>query len=251
MKRALDKFSAQSETYRKFRPIYPEALYGDILTLVPSKGKCWDCGTGNGQVAVALSEHFESVSASDLSAQQIAHAEKRDNIVYSVERAENTGFSSDQFDLITVAQAFHWFDFRAFNQEAKRVSKNGGIVGIWGYGLLRISEPLDLLVDHFYHQVVGPYWDRERRHVDNRYESVPFDFEPIDLVTDHAITVHWDLRHLEGYFNSWSSVQNYMKENSNKNPVSHLMKDLAPLWKGDVKKEVTFPIFMKLGRVVK
>lgn len=250
MKKALDKFSEQSDAYKKFRPTYPDTLYADILAFANAREACWDCGTGNGQVAVELSKHFDRVVATDLSVEQIRNAEKRRNISYKVERAEHTSFKDDQFDLITVAQAFHWFDFSAFNKEARRVSKNGGLVSIWGYGLLRISPPIDQLIDHFYYYTVGPYWDAERKHVDNSYSDVEFDFEPIDVESDQGIAAEWDLKHLEGYLNSWSSVHNYIRE-KNKNPVIELVRSLGALWDDNSKKRAVFPIFMKMGRVIK
>ncbi|NHF57772.1 class I SAM-dependent methyltransferase [Flavobacteriaceae bacterium TP-CH-4] len=251
MKKALDIFSEQSDAYKKFRPAYPMELYSDILKHVPDTACCWDCGTGNGQVALVLSHYFDEVFATDISEAQLARAERRDTIRYKVERAEHTSFDDNTFDLITVAQALHWFDFQAFNKEVRRVSKNGGLISAWGYGLLKISEPIDKVINHFYRQVVGLYWNSERRHVENSYGSIPFDFREIPVESERAVTVQWGLAHLEGYFNSWSSVQSFKRYNKGKNPVKDLMNNIRPLWGSDEKRKINFPIFMKLGRVLK
>jgi len=250
MESPKDKFSSQSSTYKKFRPTYPDELYDAILKTVKSRNECWDCGTGNGQVAVELSKHFKKVYAADLSKKQIDNAEKRENIFYSVGTAEKTEFEDNKFDLITLAQAAHWFNMEAFNTEMRRVSKNGGIVCVWGYGLLRINDPINKLIDKFYNDIIGPYWDPERRHIENEYDSLNFDFNELDTPKDLFIKIRWTLREFEGYLNSWSSVQNY-KELKKENPVTWMMDNLKKLWGENVQKEVRFPIFMKMGVVSK
>ncbi len=251
MKKPLDVFSAQSDGYKKFRPTYPLALYDAILSHVESTDCCWDCGTGNGQVAVSLAPHFRRVYATDISEAQLALAEKKDAITYRVERGEKTTFDENTFDLITVAQALHWFDFDAFYREVVRVSKNGAVIAIWGYGLLRITEPLNRQIDRFYSEVIGPYWNAERKHIDSAYESIPFPFTEIPTPSKHVIRIEWDLAHLEGYFNSWSSVQHYRRQHSGRDPLKAFMSKLQNVWGPEEKKSVCFPIFMKMGRVFK
>lgn len=250
MKASKDKFSTQSDAYKKFRPTYPDELYEVILSTVKSRNECWDCGTGNGQVAVELSKHFKKVYATDLSQNQIDNAEKRENILYAVGTAEKTGFDDNKFDLVTVAQAAHWFHIDAFNKEVRRVCKNGGIVCVWGYGLLRINDPINKLIDEFYNDIIGPYWDPERRHIENGYNSLNFDFSELDTPKNLFIRTQWTLPEFEGYLNSWSSVQNY-KELKKENPVTWMMDNLKKLWGENVQKEVRFPIFMKMGVVRK
>ena len=243
-----DHFSKQSKTYKKFRPTYPIQLYDEILNHVSELGTCWDCATGNGQVAVELAKHFENVYATDLSKGQLRHSESRPNIHYKAERAEATLFDDNSFDLITVAQAIHWFDHIAFNTEANRVLKPNGIIAIWGYGLLRIDPKIDLLIDTFYQNTIGPYWDEERRHIDHAYSTIPFDFEEIKTYTQFNIKAKWTLKQLEGYLNSWSSVQNYLQVHDGENPVIGLIEHVSTLWDQHTPKEVNFPIFLYLGK---
>lgn len=251
MKKALDIFSNQANTYKKYRPTYPQELYDEILKHVPQKFSCWDCATGNGQVAVVLSKYFNEVFATDISKQQLAAAEKADNIVYKVERAEATGFTANKFDLITVAQAMHWFDMEAFNSEVKRVAKNEGIVAVWGYGLLRVDKEIDNYLTTFCNKTLGPYWNPERKHVDNAYNSIIFNFEQINKEKAMDITTHWTLEQLEGYLNSWSSVQNFIRQHRGHNPVLELIESIKTLWGNKKERKVDFPIFLKIGRVIK
>ncbi|HEY8970258.1 MAG TPA: class I SAM-dependent methyltransferase, partial [Puia sp.] len=108
-----DNSSSQSDKYAQFRPTYPDALYAYLLSVVPARDSAWDCGTGNGQVARVLAQSFRKVAATDISPQQIEHAFVHERIEYSVQPAEGTSFPDNSFDLITVAQAIHWFDFDA------------------------------------------------------------------------------------------------------------------------------------------
>tara|TARA_R110002020_G_scaffold174764_3_gene366412 strand:+ start:324 stop:1307 length:984 start_codon:yes stop_codon:yes gene_type:complete len=250
MKKALDRFSHQSKAYKDHRPTYPEELFKYIYSFCNAKNTCWDCGTGNGQVAIVLSKSFAHVFASDISKQQIRHAVHRDNIEYSVQRAEQTSFVSDSFDLITVAQAVHWFDLEAFNHEVQRVLKPNGIIAIWGYGLLRINSEIDPIILHFYNNIIGAYWDKERDYIDLKYSTIPFNFNEIHIKDTFKIETSWTLLELEGYFNSWSSVQNFMKKNNGQNPVDQLIKDISLKW-NTPRQKITFPIFMRLGRNAK
>ncbi|MEO9965819.1 MAG: class I SAM-dependent methyltransferase [Reichenbachiella sp.] len=251
MKNPLDRFSIQSEAYKKYRPVYPAALYNEILSLVNQREKCWDCATGNGQVAEVLSTEFQQVEASDISEKQLERAPKISNVNYSIQRAERTSFPDSQFDLITVAQAIHWFDFEAFNQEIKRLAKPGGIVAIWGYALLKVQPGIDEIITDFDANIVGPYWDVERRHIDAEYDTIPFCFNPIEAGKQFAIEAVWNTNHLEGYFNSWSCVQNYKQNNNGENPVPDLMIRLKEYWSEGESKKVTFPVFLKMGRIEK
>ncbi len=72
-----DSFSGHSAQYAQYRPHYPEAFYSFLVQLIPERNHAWDCGTGNGQVAVALSSYFKKVVATDISANQLAQAPKQ------------------------------------------------------------------------------------------------------------------------------------------------------------------------------
>ena len=161
-----DNLSEQSEQNLQFSPTYPKELYEFLLSLVEKKDAAWDCGTGNGQVAIELAKHFKQVYATDISEKQIKNAIQCDNILYKVEAAEETSFPGKSFDLITVAQAIHWVDFDAFYKEVKRTLKPGGILAVIGYALLHIDEDTDKVITKFYKKIIGSFLDPERRYID-------------------------------------------------------------------------------------
>src|SRR5690606_38991403 len=120
-------FGAVAADYAAFRPTYPEALFAWLAAESPGHALAWDCATGNGQAALALAEHFDAVLATDVSAAQLTHAPPHPHVRYAVAPAEAAPLADASADLVTVAQAFHWFDRDAFFAEAGRVLRPGGL----------------------------------------------------------------------------------------------------------------------------
>jgi len=241
-----DNFSTGSDQYALFRPTYPAALFGYLLSLVPRRERAWDCGTGNGQVAVMLAESFGRVEATDISAAQLKSAVPHERVSYSVQPAEKTFFPDDAFDLITVAQAIHWFDFDAFYREVERTIRPGGVLAVIGYDRPRISPAVDAVLDRFYHDVVGPFWDRERRYIDEQYRTIPFPYPEI-AAPPFSIDVEWSFGHLIGYIGTWSAVKHYQKAKG-EDPVEGIHADLKKNWGGDVVKKARFPILLRVAK---
>ena len=244
-----DNFSTQSDKYAKFRPTYPSDLFAFLNESVPDKFNTWDCGTGNGQVAFELAKTFDNVFATDISQQQIDNALQADNISYSVQPAEKTNFDNGLFDLIVVAQAIHWFDFDKFYAEVSRTAKDNALLCVVGYGKLEINGQIDYLISDFYENVIGRYWDKERKYIDENYKTIPFPFDEIQK-PNLAITQHWTLEHLIGYLNTWSAVKHFIKENDF-NPVDKLKTEIEKYWDYEQIKKVSFPLFLRIGRITK
>ena len=243
-----DLFSTQAEGYAKYRPVYPKELFDYILQFVAEKNTAWDCATGNGQAAYALAPHFKKVIATDISEKQLLLAKPHPNIQYQISPAEHTNFPDNSFELITVAQAYHWFKFDAFEKEVKRVAKKNAVIAVWGYNLFSTNDvAINALIKRFYTEIVGPYWDAERKYIDDNFNTVPFNFTPLPT-KDFFIKTVWSKDDVVGYLNSWSAVQHFI-DDKKYNPVDDIVNDLDILWK-DVKT-VTFPVFLKLGRIVK
>ncbi len=116
--------------------------------------KAWDCATGTGQSAIGLSDYFSEIIATDASRTQIENANKTRGVTYHVATAENSKIESNSIDLITVAQAFHWFNIDAFSKEANRVLKAEGIIAIWTYNLLSVHKEIDEIINHLYNSIL-------------------------------------------------------------------------------------------------
>lgn len=247
---AKDLFSDQSKTYAKYRPTYPQELFDYILQFVEEKKCAWDCGTGNGQAANILADYFQKVIATDISEAQISNAVRKPNIEYHICPAEQTPFDDNSFDLITVATAYHWFHWKQFRNEARRVGKNNAVIAAWAYNTFSSKdENINELIQHFYNDVVYAYWDTERRHVENSYAAVDFDYDLLPT-KDFEINLNWTKEQFIGYMNSWSATRNYIKANHSV-PTDLIRKQLDEIWNGEEAKPVYFPVFLKLGRIIK
>jgi ubiquinone/menaquinone biosynthesis C-methylase UbiE len=122
---ARDTFGEKSEDYARLRPRYPAALLRWLAGQCQGHQAAWDCATGNGQAAVGLAPFFGVVHATDRSPAQIAQAMAAPNVIFSVQAAEQTSLPDHAVDLVTTAQALHWFHYPSFWPEVR--SAEGGI----------------------------------------------------------------------------------------------------------------------------
>jgi SAM-dependent methyltransferase len=241
-----DLFSAYAADYAQFRPQYPSAFIKYISRLIRYRGVVWDCGCGNGQFSLGLADHFQLVLASDISAEQVAKAPGHKGILYTVQPAEQTDFPDEFFDMVVVAQAIHWFNHDAFYLEAHRVMGPKAVLVAIGYGLMRISPEVDVVLHHFYQNITGPYWEPERIYIDEAYQNLPFPFEPIE-VPAFEMPCEWTLGQMMGFLNTWSAVKKYEQENG-VNPLSLVSYDFEKAWGGEKRRKVVFPLFVRAGR---
>jgi len=243
-----DHFSSASGRYAAFRPDYPASLYGWLAGLCAEHDTAWDCATGSGQAAQGLAPHFRCVVATDASAEQIRHAAPHPGVDYRVAPAEASGLADRSIDLVTVAQAAHWFDLPCFYAEVARVFKPGGVIALWGYGRMVLPGELDVPFQRFYDEAVGPYWPPERALIDDGYRSLAFPFAAIDAPAFN-IEVSWTLPRFLDYLSTWSAVKRYIAS-QHEDPLPALGAALQPLW-GDMARarDLRWPIFLRTGRL--
>lgn len=243
-----DNFSAIAASYANWRPEYPEALFIFLASLTKEHDTALDCGTGNGQAAKHLAAYFKEVQATDISAAQLQHAVAMPNIHYSISTAEQTIFPDNYFDIICAAQAAHWFNHAIFYKEAERILKPGGIIAFVGYALLEVDKEIDAIIQFLYKDTLGQYWDKERKHIDDRYRSLPFPYTTIPA-PQFEINCNWNLPQLLGYLNTWSALSHY-KKITHEDPLQPLLPALQKAWGNeDLVKAVRFPIISKIAAV--
>jgi len=189
-------FTKQAAVYAAARPAYPKDLFTKLASLTAHHRLAWDVGTGNGQAAIGVSistpcdpalqracsyikwlgscvvqvaEHYDSVLATDVSAEQLLRAVAHPKVQYlhtpdamPGEDLVTTLGGEGSVDLITVAEAVHWFDLPAFYGVARRVLRRpGGVIAVWGYNY-RISPVEDMMARFF--NTTLPYWDPRARY---------------------------------------------------------------------------------------
>lgn len=243
-----DHFSGSAALYASNRPTYPAELFVWLAETTERHERAWDCGTGNGQAAVALAAHFGEVVATDPSHAQLAHATRAERIHYAAMTAEDGALASRSVQLITVAQALHWFKLPRFYAEVARVLVPGGTLAVWTYGLLSISPEIDVLIGSFYRDTLRGYWPQERALVDAGYAGVPFPFAE-RAAPVFRMTRNWTLTQLSGYLDTWSAVSEFRRVNG-ENPVGRFVAALEPMW-GDraTARRVTWPLELKVGTI--
>jgi ubiquinone/menaquinone biosynthesis C-methylase UbiE len=242
-----DQFSEQACVYAAFRPDYSESIFIFLNDLVTENFLALDCGTGNGQTAESLSNYFKNVLACDPSRKLLGQARKKSNIFYFQSTAEWIALRGKTINLITVSQAIHWVNFNQFYDEVKQLLKPKGIIAFWGYNLPRINAKIDNILDYLYSDILGDYWQNERKYIDEEYKTIPFPFDEIKTPV-FKMKTQWELKRFLGYIGSWSAVQNYLNKNE-LNPLELIKEKLIIAWGSEEKYEIDWPIFIRVGRV--
>lgn len=240
-----DHFSGHAGGYAAARPRYPNALFAWLASHCARRDLAWDAGCGNGQASVALAPHFARVIGTDPSAAQIDAADRAPNVEYRVEPAEAPTLDDASCDLVTVAQALHWFDLPAFYAQVRRVLRPGGVIAAVTYGLSRVNAGVDAAYRRLYVDVLEGYWPPERQHVEDGYASLPFPFERI-AVPAFEMRVRWDLPAYLAYLRTWSATQRYRRE-TGVDPVMSIEDEMRAAW-GDGARDVVFPLSIRAGR---
>jgi ubiquinone/menaquinone biosynthesis C-methylase UbiE len=206
-----------------------------------------DVGAGNGQASVALKAHFDRVIAIDPSAGQLANAAVVAGVEYQVGSAEATGLDAGAADLMISAQAFHWFNQPAFFEEVRRVVRQDGCLAVWCYGLSKITPAIDAAVYELYEGFLGPYWEPERRLVEDGYRSVAFPFEEIDM-PEFEMQLEWSFEQLVGYLGTWSPLKKYREERGD-DPLAIVLPRLTDAWGGATERVVSWPLSVRAFRL--
>ncbi|MCP9833767.1 MULTISPECIES: class I SAM-dependent methyltransferase [unclassified Cyanobium] len=245
----IDHFGSVSGAYAHFRPTYPPPLFDWLAAVAPARQRAWDCATGTGQAAVALAAHFSEVVASDASAAQLEAASPHPRVHYRLAAAEGSGLEAGSIDLVTVAQALHWFDRPRFFAEVARVLRPGGVLAVWSYGIPHLDgEATDALLQHFYGDIVGPYWPAEKAQVETGYRDLVLPFAALPAPS-FAMEAAWSLEQLLGYGSSWSASARY-RAALGSDPIDWLRPALAAVWgKAQTPRRLHWPLTIKASRL--
>ncbi|OVA11600.1 Methyltransferase type 11 [Macleaya cordata] len=257
-------FNKQAKEYSQTRPSYPPELFRFIASKTPNHDLAWDVGTGSGQAAVSLAEIYKNIIATDTSQQQLDFATKHSNIRYqqtstnmSISELERDVAEQATVDLVIVAQALHWFDLTTFYQHVNWVlRKPHGVLAVWCYTVPEVDEDVDAVFQVLYKES-APYWDLARKHVDDKYRSIHFPFEPVEG-TDHTGPFEFvtkqmmDLDMYFTYIRSWSAYQTARSKDIEL-LREEVVDEFKRAWGGNksTQKEVRYPIYLMMGRVGK
>jgi SAM-dependent methyltransferase len=244
----IDAFSDAAECYASARPLYPRALFQALATLAPATVAAWDCGTGSGQAAVGLAEFFACIEATDASTEQIAHAKAHPRVRYKAVPAESSGLDDKSVDLISVAQALHWFDRDRFFSEVRRVARPGALAAIYGYSWFYLTPTIDELTNRWLLQPVESFWSPNNRLLWDGYRTIAFPFEE---VTSPCLAIHltWTLDQLFEYYLTWSAPRRKIAAEGN-SFVDEARRAFEAAWGEPTQaRHVVMPLAVRLGRL--
>lgn len=242
----LDRFSDQADLYRRARPAYPSELFQALAALAPGRDLAWDCGTGSGQAAAALSRHFAAVYATDPSTEQLAEAQHVDRVTYRAERAEDVSLPDTSVDLVLAAQALHWFDLNAFYAQVRRVLKPGGVLAAIGYDWMYVDPGVDGVIGTQLMPLLAPHWAEQNALLWDGYRSIPFPGEDV-RVGPFAIYLDWSFDEVRDYLLSWSAVRAAQAAGASA-PIDAVLERLASSW-GYGRRRVVMPLFVRVSRL--
>jgi SAM-dependent methyltransferase len=246
--KAADHFSVVAGAYALRRPAYPDELFAFLAGAASGHDLVWDCAAGSGQASIPLTRYFQRVIATDTSSAMLAQAPRHPSVEYRQGSAYDSELEPGSADLVTVAQALHWFEPERFYAEVSRVLKPAGILAAWTYGNQVLEDrAVNAVLTRFYHEVVGPYWPPERCHVEAGYSTISFPYPELDH-PEFQMQQHWTLDELLGYIGTWSATQLY-REAKGLDPIPELARELQPLW-GDNRSSrlVRWPLTVRAGR---
>lgn len=241
-----DHFAFAPTSYAAHRPHYPAALYQWLSSQTHSHDRAWDCGTGSGQAAVALARWFDEIVATDASVVQLSNASNRDGVLYLAMAAEAASLGPDSMDLVTAAQALHWFEHERFFAEVDRVLRRGGALAVWSYGLVSIEPSIDRVLRAFYHDTLGQHWPAERAMVDSGYADIVLPY-PEFPVPRFVMEAEWTLGQLGGFLSTWSAVGHF-RMSLGHDPLPAAMEQLRLVWGDEPHRVASWPLIVRLAR---
>jgi len=188
------------------------------------------------------------VIATDASAEQIKHARTHPLVEYRVAPAEESGLEARSVQLVTVAQALHWFDVDPFMREVRRALKPGGLFAAWCYSRCTVDPTVDELVNLFYTDTVGPFWPAERRLVDEGYRTIALPLHELAPPPLEMLEL-WSLPEFTSYVRTWSAVNRFIAKRGEE-PVFAFEEALAERW-GDPgqRRGVKWPLHVRIGTI--
>ncbi|CAK7354774.1 unnamed protein product [Dovyalis caffra] len=253
-------FDKQADLYLDGRPTYPTQWYSMLADHTLHHSLAWDVGTGNGQAALGVAEHYEQVIGTDVSEAQLKHAMAHPRVRYL---PTQLSMSDDELitliggensvDLVTVAQAVHWFDLPKFySLVARLLRKPGGVLAVWCYNDILVSPAFEPVFKQF-HDSTLPFWHPNIQHIFDGYKKLPFPFENIGLGSEGKpleLDISKELS-FEGFLkmiSSWSAV--ITAKNQGVDLLSPtVVKELETVWGGPkLVRSVTYKAFMLAGK---
>jgi SAM-dependent methyltransferase len=241
-------FGGDAESYFAFRPHYPLELFAWLAGVAPANALAWDCGTGSGQAALGLSEHFARVVATDPDPRQLALAPPRENIDYRLAAAEADPGLRGEVDLIACACSLHWFDLPKFYEMATLALKPGGVIAAWTYDWPWTGQArIDAVLERLKTGILGPFWGDNAQYYFGRYANLPFPFPEIERPR-FEVAIAASKSDFLKFLGTWSAVARY-RERHGADAFAQIADELDDAWRTEAPAiPLRVPLHMRCGR---
>ncbi|XP_006812667.1 putative methyltransferase DDB_G0268948 [Saccoglossus kowalevskii] len=223
---------AIAEAYQKFRPTYPKGVVERIISYLGDKkpgpfNLAVDVGCGSGQSTAVLGDYFEQVIGCDVSESQIREAIDKNlspNVEYRNGSDRNIPAADHTVDLVTSAQAAHWFDQNQFYKEVDRVLTSNGCLAVYGYGFAQLQrntngKQLQNIYDDFLYKTLDGFWGDEIKQVGQRYTCFTMPYAESERDDTFSIEIDYSVAEFVGFLSSLSIYHKYLKVNPDKQCV--------------------------------
>jgi SAM-dependent methyltransferase len=158
---SISRFSRTVENYMRYRPTYPQALVEFLQEVcqLTNAATIADVGSGTGLLAEVFLRNgyrvfgVEPNTEMRLASQQVLRNYSHFSSIAAT--AEATTLESQSIDLITVGQAFQWFNREKTRQEFARVLKPQGWVAL-AWNIPRRTTPFLVAYDQFWRKYLDP-----------------------------------------------------------------------------------------------
>lgn len=269
--------------YLLSRPSYPRSLYEYIAKYTSqchsANNLAIDVGCGPGEATVPLTNYYDHVLGIDQSRVMISTADSKyenlvkeqivkfavgsgDNLIESVsgQLDRHTGTSPS---LITVAQAFHWFDHDQFFREAHQLlAPTKGTLAYWGYvdsAFTKSSEASQLILEYSYgDHCLGPYWEQPGRNLlrnllrdievpTNLYENIEHHYNADMLTMKKSVPLSAILDYMKTFsaYHAWKTEHPLEKDIAEE--FYEKIKN-SQSWKDDTEVEIQWQTTLTLAR---
>jgi ubiquinone/menaquinone biosynthesis C-methylase UbiE len=240
----MDQFINQEQInfYDMTRPKYTEEIFQNIISNVKNFDNYLDLACGSGQLLIPVSKYFKNSFGMDFSQEQINKANenlKKQEIsnqvklyqgdVYEILNKIETDISIDseeklnfkKFDLITIGQAFHWFEETRFLDFVKKILSENGVLILAGYKKQHFDEQTQPELYKYFNLVeekLLPYFECDVDNNDNAYYKSYETIQKFFQVEKDQIKVRFfreeaevPLKKVFDLLKSWSAYVNYLK----------------------------------------
>ncbi|MBS1624138.1 MAG: class I SAM-dependent methyltransferase [Bacteroidetes bacterium] len=181
-----NRFSDRVDHYIRYRPGYPSEvlLYLEQQTGLDAGWTIADIGSGTGISAEMFLKNNNKVYAVEPNKEMREAADRllchHAGYVSVDGTAENTTLPVQSVDLITAAQAFHWFDRAAFRREARRIARDGAWYAlIWNER--KVASPFEIAYEDLLIRYATDYTTVDHRNISP--EDLKDFFAPSEMTT--------------------------------------------------------------------